>query len=104
MKYEELYSALEAQYKTKYKGPKSFSEYVAHWLGKVVSKTALSYGMNVYENEHSRAFAEKKGNKLEYNNAAEFILDNVLDALIEESYIEDKLRDEMEALIEKYNN
>ena len=101
MKNKELYKALETQYKTKYKGPKSFSEYVAHWFGQVVAKAALSYGQNAYENPQVKALNKKQGIKPEFKDAAEFILDNPLDALLENSYIEDKLRDTIDNLIEK---
>lgn len=91
MEYKALYYALENQYK-KTKGDKSFTEYVAQWLGKQVAKTAAEYGKNCYDTGIKGA---------EFKNGAEFILDNVYDALISESYVEDKLRDAAGYVIER---
>lgn len=103
MVFQELYNALEQQYKTKYKGPKSFPEYVAQWLGKVISKAALEYGTNVYDNEHYKKQMKASGLKPEYKNSAEFMLENVLDAVVGNSHIEDNLRDVIGELVDKYN-
>ena len=96
MKYQSLYYALESQYNKTNKS-KSFSEYVANWFGKTLSKALLEYGNAVYDNPLN----QKSTFKPEYGNTAEFILDNALDPILDNCYVEDKLKDIISDLIEK---